>query len=110
MFYVNNDIYYDQFNQLYDLNLIEKSIKNANVIAYKLAPALKMTINNRLEVAREKEQKKEELVKSQKEEAIAVKWRKTKGRISLYSSKEDKSDIEDDINPDQANNKYLLQI
>lgn len=95
---------------MYDLNLIEKSIKNANVIACKLAPALKMTINNKLEVARKKEWKREELVKRQKREAIAVKWRKTKGRISLFSSKEDKSDIEDDINPDQANNTYLIQI
>ena len=53
VFYVNNYIDWDQFNQLYNPDWMEKGIKNAETIACKLRPALIRATNNRLEVARE---------------------------------------------------------
>ena len=54
VFYVNNYINWDQFNQLDDLDWIKKGIKNADAVAYKLGPALTKATNERLEVARKK--------------------------------------------------------
>ena len=48
--------------------------------------------------------------KKQEAEAIAVKQRRAVGEISLFGKKEDESDTGDDMNPDQANDKYSLQL
>ena len=39
---------------------------------------------------------------------MAIKRRRAREEISLSSKKEDESDIKDDMDPDQANNKYLM--
>ena len=39
MFYVNNYIYWDQFNQLYAPDWLEKSVQNADAVAQKLLSA-----------------------------------------------------------------------
>ena len=52
MFYVNNYIDWDLFNQLYDLDWIEKDIQNADAVTRKLGPTLIRATNHRLEVAR----------------------------------------------------------
>ncbi len=57
VFYVNNYIDWDQFNQLYDLDWMEKDIRNADTVAYKLGPTLTKATNQMLEVAREEKQK-----------------------------------------------------
>ena len=41
---------------------------------------------------------------------MAAKWRRARGKISLSSEEEDKSDTGNDMNPDQANDKYPLQL
>ena len=89
---------------------MEKGIKNANAIAYKLGPASIRATINRLEVAREKRQKKEEIKKRRKAKAIAAKQRRTRGGMSLSSEEENESDTRNDTNPDQAENKYPLQL
>ncbi len=53
VFYVNNYINWDQFNQLYDSDWIEKGIRNADAVVHKLGPASTRATNQRLEVARE---------------------------------------------------------
>ncbi len=45
VFYVNNYIDWDQFNQLYDPDWMEKDIKNADAVARKLEPALTRATN-----------------------------------------------------------------
>ena len=45
-----------------------------------------------------------------KAEAIAAKWRRARRRISLSSKEEDESDIRDDTDSDQTNEKYLRQL
>ena len=50
-----------------------------------------------------------------KAKAIAAKWHRARGKISLSSEKEDESDTRDDIDPnqadlDQANDKYLVEL
>ena len=54
VFYVNNYIDLDQFNQLYDPDWIEKSIQNVDAIVYKFRLALIRVTNHKLEVAKEK--------------------------------------------------------
>ena len=69
--------------------------------------------NHRLEVAREKEQKREEIVERRKTKAMAAKCQRTRERISLSSEekKNYESDTGDETNPDQAsNNKNPLQL
>ena len=58
VFYVNHYIDWDQFKQLYDLEQIEKGVKNADKVARKLRPASTRATNQRLEVAKEKKRKK----------------------------------------------------
>ena len=60
--YVNNYIDEDEFNQLYDPDWIEKRIRNADIVAYKLEPTSTRATNDNLEVAKEKRQKKEEII------------------------------------------------
>ena len=47
-------------------------MQNADAVAYKLKPALIKAISHSLEVAREKQQKKEEMVERRKTEAMAT--------------------------------------
>ena len=79
---------------------MEKGIKNADAVARKLGPASIRATNNRLEVVREKRRKREEIIERRKAEAIPVKRRRARGRISLSSEEEDESDKRDDIDPD----------
>ena len=111
MFYINNYIDRDQFNQLYNPNQIEKGVQNIDAVACKLGLALTRANNHRLEIAREERQKKEEIKEKQKTEAMVAKCCGNRGRISLSSKKEEnyESNIRDDTDPDQANDKYLLQ-
>ena len=82
---------------------MEKGIKNADTIACKLGLALIRVINDRLDVVREERQKKEEMMKRRKAEAMVAKRRRTRGRISLSSEEEDKSNTRDNTDLDQAN-------
>ena len=52
---------------------MEKSIRNAHVVFHKFRPASRGAINNRLKAAREKKQKKEEMMEKRKTKAIATK-------------------------------------
>ena len=54
VFYVNNYIDWDQFNQLYDADWFNKGIWNADAVARKLGLASIKATNLRLEVAKEK--------------------------------------------------------
>ena len=108
MFYVNNYIDWDQFNPLYDLDQIEKNIRNADAIACKLGPSLTRTTNNRLEVFIVKRQKKEEMKKKQKAKAMTVKRCRARGGMGSFIKKEDESDSGNDTNPDQTKDKYPL--
>ena len=110
VFYVNNYIHWDQFNQFYDPDWIEKGIRNADTIARKLGPASTRATNNRLEVARKARRKKEEIKERRKAEAIAEKRRRARGGMSLSSEKEDESNTKNDTDPDQAEDKYPLQL
>lgn len=89
-----------------------KSIQNADVVARKFWLALTRITNHRLEVTREKQPNKEEMVEKQKIEAIAAKRRKNRGRISLSSrgGKNYEEDIKNDIDYDQANDILPLQF
>ena len=62
VFYVNNYIDWDQFNQLYNPDWREKTIKNVDTVACKLGATLIRAINDRLEIARKERQKKEEIM------------------------------------------------
>ncbi len=106
VFYVNNYIDWNQFNQLYDPDWMEKGIRNADAVVCKLRPASTSATNQRLEVAREERRKKEEMVERRKTEAMAAKRRRARGGISSSSEKEEnyKSDTGDETDPDQANN------
>ena len=108
VFYVNNYINWDQFNQLYDPDWIEKSIKNANAIVRKLGPASTRVTNNRLEVAKEERRKKEKIKERRKAEAMVVKRRRARGEMSLSSK--DENDTGNDTDLDQAKDEYLLQL
>lgn len=52
---------------------LKKGIKNANAVMCKLRPTLIKANHHRLEVAREKRQKREKIVKKRKIEAMAAK-------------------------------------
>ncbi len=106
IFYVNNYINLDQFNQLYNLDRIEKNIRNVDAVACKLGLASTKATNQRLEVAREERQTKEEIVERQKTKTMAIKCRRARGGISLSSEEEENDETEtgDEIDPDQADN------
>lgn len=110
VFYINNYIDWNKFNQLYDLNLMEKDVRNADAIARKLGLILIRANNHKLEVAKDERRKREEIVERRTTEAMATKCRRNRGGIGLSSKKEEnyESDIGDDINPDQADDKYPL--
>lgn len=75
-FYVNNYINQNQFDQLYNADQIQKDIRNAEVVAYKLKLALTKAINHRLELTRESKQKKEENNKKRKNQNYNHKMQK----------------------------------
>lgn len=54
IFYVNNYIDWSQFNQLYTLDWLEKSVQNADVVAQKLIPASSKTTDLKREEAKKK--------------------------------------------------------
>ena len=89
---------------------MEKGIKNADMVIRKLGPASIRVINDRLEAAREERQKREEMIKRRKAETMAAKQRRARGGICLSNEEKDESDIRDDRDPDQANDKYPLQL
>lgn len=62
MFYVNDYIDENQFNQLSDLNKMEKDIRNVYAVAHKLGLTLTRATNQSLEVTREEKRKREEIV------------------------------------------------
>lgn len=91
---------------------MEKYIKNTNAVARKLRPALTKLINHKLKVVSEKWRKREEIIEKRKIEAMAKKYRKTRKERSLISEKKEnyESDTRDEINPEQAKDKYLQQF
>ena len=112
MFYINTYIDWDYFNLLYDLGLIEKSTQNTDVIAYKFRPALIRATNHKLKDAKKEKQKTEEIVERRKTEVLAAKHCRARKGISLSSTENGnyENDIEDDTDPDQADDKYPLQL
>ena len=66
--------------------------------------------NHGLEVAKKEKRKTEKMVERQKTEAMAAKRYRDRRRTSFSSKKEGnyESDTKNDVDPDQANNKYLL--
>ena len=68
--------------------------------------------NHRLEVASEKRQKKEEIVEKQKTRALAAKRQRARKGISLSNKKEQSYEIDtrDNIDLDQVNDEYSLQL
>lgn len=91
---------------------MKKSIKNADIVAYKLEPASTKVTNYNLEVTKKERRKREEIVERQKIEAIAAECKRARGGISLFSEEEKnyESNIKDKTNLDQINNEYLLQL
>ena len=110
VFYVNNYIDWDQFNQLYDADQFNKGIRNADAVARKLGPALIKATNLRFEVAQEQIQKKHKIVERQKVEAAATKQQRDRGGISSSNEDDDNyySDT-DDTDPDQKDILNLVQ-
>lgn len=89
---------------------MEKDIRNADAVAYKLEPALTRVINYRLEVVTEERRKREAIVERRKAKAITSKQYRARGGISLSSEKKDESDTRNNIDLDQVNDKYPLQL
>lgn len=50
------------------------------------------------------------MVKKQKAKAIAIKWCRARRGISLSIEKEDDNDTGDNIDLNQANNKYIMSL
>ena len=97
VFYVNNYIDWDQFNQLYDADWFNKGIQNADEVACKFGPASIKVTNLRLKVAKEEAQKKQKVVERRKVEAAATKRQRDKEGISLSNEDDDNyySDTDD---------------
>ena len=100
VFYINNYIDWDQFNQLYDLDWMKKGIRNTNAVAHKLGVGSTRATNDRLEIVREERRKKEEMIEKWKVKAIATKWCGARRGINLSSKEENESNIGDDTNLD----------
>ncbi len=73
VFYVNNYIDWDRFNELYDADWFNKGIQNVDAVARKLWSASIKATNLRLEVTKEEIWKKQEVVEKRKMEAVATK-------------------------------------
>ena len=92
---------------------MEKDIQNIDAVACKLGPVSITATNCRLEVAREEKQKREEMRKRRKTEAIVAKRQRARIRICLSSEEEEnyESDTGDKTILDQVgNDKNLLQL
>lgn len=63
VFYINNNNDKNQFNQLCNCDQIEKLIKNFDIVAHKLGPALTRANNYRLKVIKKGWQKKKAVKK-----------------------------------------------
>lgn len=89
-----------------------KSIQNANAITCKLGSCLTRIINYRPKIAKKKQHKREKIIKKRKIKAKATKYHKYKEGISLFIEKEEsyKDNTKNNINLDQANDKYPLQL
>lgn len=66
---------------------MRKGIQNTDVVAYKLGLISIRATNYRLEIVREKKQKREEIIKRWKIEVKIAKYRKARERINLFSKK-----------------------
>ena len=109
VFYVNNYIDWICSTNYMILTRRKKCIRNADAISCKLKSALTRATNNRLEVAREERQKKQEIKEKRKVEVIVAKQCGARGRISSSNKEKDESDTGNDTDLDQAKDKYLLQ-
>ncbi len=90
---------------------MEKDIRNVDAIARKLRPVLTKVTNQRLEIAKEEKQKREEIMEKWKAKIMIAKYQKARRGITLSSNKKDENDTGNETNPDQAgNSKYLLQL
>ena len=49
-------------------------------------------------------------MEKRKTETMAAKQHKSRREIGLFSKKDDENDTKNDTDPDQADNKYLLQF
>ena len=89
---------------------MKKGIRNVDAVARKLKIDLTKVINYRLELAKEKVQKREEMVERQRIKTMAIKRQKARREISLFSEDEKKyeSDTKDKTDSDKMNNEYLL--
>lgn len=79
--YIYNYINQDQFDELYNLNWIEKNLQNIDIILSKIRLALIRAINYRIDNARKKKQKREQIIKRQKAEAMAAKHCKARRKL-----------------------------
>ncbi len=104
VFYVNNYIDWDQFNQLYAPDLLEKGVQNVDAVARKLTPASIKATNLRREEAR----KKQEVVDQRKAEIIAEKWQRDRGGSSLSIEDDRYYDDESSADPDKKDGLNLL--
>ena len=109
VFYVNNYIDWDQFNQLYNADWFNKGIRNADVVACKLGPASIKATNLRLEIAKGEVRKKHEVVERRKAEAATAKRQRDRRGISLSNKDDDNyySDM-DNTDPNQKDNLNLI--
>ena len=92
---------------------MEKGIQNIDVVVHKVWLTLIKATNHKWEVAREKQQKRKEMVEKRKIKAMVVRRQRVRGGISLSSEKKEnyESDTRQKTDPDQAgNNKNLLQL
>lgn len=87
-----------------------KGIQNADIVAHKFGLALTKVTNYNLEIVKKEQYKREKIVERQITKTIATKQCKNKERISLSSREKEnyKGNTKDDINQDQANDKYLF--
>ena len=101
VFYVNNYIDWDLFNQLYNLDWMEKDIRNIDAVIRKLGLASTRATNQNLGVAREERRKKEEMVERRKTEAMSAKHQSARPGICSSSKEEEnyKSDNGDEMDP-----------
>lgn len=78
----------------------------------KLGLAWIKATNHRLEDVIKKKQKREKIVEKRKAKVMAAKRYKAREEISSSNVEEEnyKRNTKDDIGPDKANDKYLLQI
>lgn len=95
-----------------DSDWIEKGINNADIVTRKFGPTSTRAINHRFEVAKEERRKRDEIVENLKTKVMAGRWERVREEIILSSKngKSNGSDIGDEIDPDQADNEYLMSL